>query len=360
MSNFGYDYPIFNWFHSYDPMGTILDSCDPVGDTFLDWDLTEDSPKTDFSQLLGDTDIPDCKYANPNPDVYSEPVYPSPSIHSPSAAPVKAEMSGNGAQGYSQFDQPMCILSQSPPSPLIKTSPSSPIPTPLQTPTPTPIPSPLASPTKASPLTHYHAHVHNRTLPTQNTQYHHLPIAHPTIPGQHSVYANSAHLLKSYYHNGDPMETEDETPFPEENSSSYEDINNDALFEKELSKVKLQASKSPIMDALVYCALNRWGIELLEDNGDNIRFRVLDFQKYYKYSAIICAKQNPTEDIASRIKALKRWFPDFPTKRAGNLDEAFEITVQLPTKQDNKPQKLHEIIEKQRRVLGLQKVTRQG
>jgi len=151
------------------------------------------------------------------------------------------------------------------------------------------------------------------------------------------------------------METEDDG-FPDDHSSEE----NVELFEKELSKVKLQASKSPIMDALVYCALNRWGIELLEDNGDNIRFRVLDFQKYYKYSGIICAKQNPTEDIASRIKALKRWFPDFPTKRAGNLDEAFEITVQLPTKQDNKPQKLHEIIEKQRRVLGLQKITRQG
>jgi len=160
-------------------------------------------------------------------------------------------------------------------------------------------------------------------------------------------------LARSY---SDIMDTEEDGGFPEEHSSEE----NVEMFEKELSKVKLQASKSPIMDALVYCALNRWGIELLEDNGDNIRFRVLDFQKYYKYSGIICAKQNPTEDIASRIKALKRWFPDFPTKRAGNLDEAFEITVQLPTKQDNKPQKLHEIIEKQRRVLGLQKITRQG
>jgi len=130
--------------------------------------------------------------------------------------------------------------------------------------------------------------------------------------------------------------------------------------ESELSKVKLQASKSPIMDALVYCALNRWGIELLEDKGDSIRFRVFNFQKYYKYSGIICAKQNPTEDMASRIKALKRWFPDFPTKRAGNLEDAFEIIVQAPSKQDNKPQKLHEIIEKQRRLLGLHKVTRLG
>jgi len=259
---------------------------------------------------------------------------------------------------FAQFDQPpMCILSQSPPCilPSNTTPPSSPIPVPVITPTTTaatPNPSPLASPSKA--LTHYHSHVHSRPIPPQTSQYH--PLVNPV----QSVYTNANHhYVKGYYHNGDPMEAEDDAPFPEENSSSYEE-NNDSSFEKELSKVKLQASKSPIMDALVYCALNRWGIELLEDNGDNIRFRVLDFQKYYKYSAIICAKQNPTEDIASRIKALKRWFPDFPTKRAGNLDEAFDITVQLPTKQDNKPQKLHEIIEKQRRVLGLQKVTRQG
>jgi len=156
-------------------------------------------------------------------------------------------------------------------------------------------------------------------------------------------------------HKSEPMDMEEEG----EDYSVYS-TDDPEVCESELSKVKLQASKSPIMDALVYCALNRWGIELLEDKGDNIRFRVFNFQKYYKYSGIICAKQNPTEDMASRIKALKRWFPDFPTKRAGNLEEAFEIIVQAPSKQDNKPQKLHEIIEKQRRLLGLHKITRQG
>jgi len=54
-------------------------------------------------------------------------------------------------------------------------------------------------------------------------------------------------------------------------AEDYENIEN------ELSKVKLQSSKSPIVDALVYCALKKWGLELLEDKGDNIRFRVFDF-----------------------------------------------------------------------------------
>jgi hypothetical protein len=356
MSNFGYDFPIFNWFHSSDPLGTIyVDSCDSVGETYIDWDLTVESPKKDFPQLVGDT--ADWMYANPLTDAYSEPFYPSPPLQN---LPMKTEPATSAAALgpiFSQFDQPpMCILSQSPPSISQSTPPSSPIPVPVITPTTaTPNPSPLASPTKA--LTHYPSHVHSRPIPTPtSTQYH--PLANPSNPVQ-PIYTTNSNLHYYYNRTGDPMEADDDGPFPEENSSSYEE-NNDSSFEKELSKVKLQASKSPIMDALVYCALNRWGIELLEDNGDNIRFRVLDFQKYYKYSAIICAKQNPTEDIASRIKALKRWFPDFPTKRAGNLDEAFDITVQLPTKQDNKPQKLHEIIEKQRRVLGLQKVTRQG
>jgi hypothetical protein len=148
------------------------------------------------------------------------------------------------------------------------------------------------------------------------------------------------------------------TPMDTDDDEIHEELLDDKN-EKEISKIKLQASKSPIMDALVYCALKRWGIELIEESGDNIRFRVLDFQLYYKYSALICAKQNPTEDKASRIKALKRWFPDFPTKRAGKIDDPFVITVQLANKQDNKPKKLRDIIEKQRRLLGVQKVRRQ-
>jgi len=266
MSNFGYDYPIFNWQNTSDPLGTILDCTDHLGEQILEWDLTNDpSEHLSFQQLIEMIPI----------------IQPSPSL-----ALLSSSLDPNALKPlpiisipFSPFDQPM-------------------------------LPSPQ-SPSHSPSFTNIHP---------------------------------------------ENMETEeDQGGFYEEHSSEE----NESI-EKELSKVKLQASKSPIMDALVYCALNRWGIELLEDNGDNIRFRVLNFQNYYKYSGMICAKQNPTEDIASRIKALKRWFPDFPTKRAGNLDESFEITVQLPNKQDNKPQKLHEIIEKQRRVLGVHKITRQG
>lgn len=126
-----------------------------------------------------------------------------------------------------------------------------------------------------------------------------------------------------------------------------------------LDAIKLKASKSPIMDALVYCALNGWGIKLTQEDGDDIQFQVVDFKKYYKYSARICAKQNPTEDQASRIKALKRWFPDFPTKRErGKIESPFSISVSRGSKKDNKPKKMREIIERNRRLLGIQKTRR--
>jgi len=269
MSNFGYDFPIFNWYNTSDPLGSILDSTDHLGEQILEWDLTkEPSEHLTFQQLIEHLPPPPVQPSTSLSLLYS--IDPNPHMMKPIYI--------TNSLPLSPFDQPNLPSPQSPVS---------------------------------------------------------LTSIHP-----------------------DTMDTEEDQGgggFYEDHSSEENEI-----IEKELSKVKLQASKSPIMDALVYCALNRWGIELLEDNGDNIRFRVLNFQKYYKYSGMICAKQNPTEDIASRIKALKRWFPDFPTKRAGNLDDPFEITVQLPNKQDNKPQKLHEIIEKQRRVLGVHKITRQG
>jgi len=122
---------------------------------------------------------------------------------------------------------------------------------------------------------------------------------------------------------------------------------------------KLQASKSPIIDALVYCALKGWGIELIKCQDEDIQFRLTDFSQYYDRSAQICAKQNPTEDEGSRIKALKRWFPDFPTKRErGRIDGSFVITVQKD-KKDNKPKKMHDIIDKTRHLLGISKIRRQ-
>jgi len=84
---------------------------------------------------------------------------------------------------------------------------------------------------------------------------------------------------------------------------------------------KLPASKSPIMEAMSYCAIRKWGIEIeeckdeTEDSNACVIFRVIDFEKYYRYSSEICSKQNPTEDIGSRVKSLRRWLLTFQKKK---------------------------------------------
>lgn len=103
-----------------------------------------------------------------------------------------------------------------------------------------------------------------------------------------------------------------------EKKRKYDDVNEEGEIPLGF---KLPASKSPIMEALAYSAINKWGIEILqaEDQTDEteakVVFHVIDFEVYYKYSSAICSKQNPTEDIGSRVKSLRRWFVNFPKKR---------------------------------------------
>jgi len=94
--------------------------------------------------------------------------------------------------------------------------------------------------------------------------------------------------------------------------------------EETVRNFKLPASKSPIMEAMVVCAINGWGIDIIRhyDIGggrdsipNEILFKVTDFNRYYRISRAICSKQRPTDDLGSRIKALKRWFVNFPKKK---------------------------------------------
>jgi len=141
--------------------------------------------------------------------------------------------------------------------------------------------------------------------------------------------------------------------FSMEISYSDEDLDEEVhLSPDSFVDIKLAPSKSPIMDALVFCALNNWGICLVKEEGDDIQFEVNNFKMYYKISSKICAKQNPTEDQASRIKALKRWFPDFPSRRdRSHQPKPFLISVSKGSRKDNKPKKLREIIDRNRHTL---------
>jgi hypothetical protein len=109
----------------------------------------------------------------------------------------------------------------------------------------------------------------------------------------------------------------------------------------EKKQFKLPSSKSPIMEALVYCSINKYGIELKELNTttQKISFLVTDFNAYYKHSCSICSKQSPSEDIRARMKALQRWFTSFPAWR--ELEKPFELVVR-----PSHYMKMHEIITK--------------
>jgi len=118
---------------------------------------------------------------------------------------------------------------------------------------------------------------------------------------------------------------------------------------------KLPASKSPVMEALVVCALNGWGVDILKNNRHTsntkaeVEFRVSDFNLYYTLSRRICSKQRPTDDLGSRIKSLRRWFTNFPKKR-DRCENSFNLTVK-----PDEAKKVSEIIEKNSRSLGLVK-----
>jgi len=118
---------------------------------------------------------------------------------------------------------------------------------------------------------------------------------------------------------------------------------------------KLPASKSPIMEAMVVCALNSWGIEIAKNSRPTsttpaeVVFRVTDFNRYYKISRAICSKQRPTDDLGSRIKSLRRWFVNFPKKK-DRCENSFSLSVK-PTI----AKKVNEIIERNSRSLGLSK-----
>jgi hypothetical protein len=104
---------------------------------------------------------------------------------------------------------------------------------------------------------------------------------------------------------------------------------------------KLTASKSPIMEALIYCAFNSWGVEIVKQGVDKqwipdpefglnskngvIAFKFSDFDLLSSCLERVNSKNKPTTDPGARIKALKRWFDGIPCVR--NRNEQFIATV---------------------------------
>lgn len=109
---------------------------------------------------------------------------------------------------------------------------------------------------------------------------------------------------------------------------------------------KLPASKTPIMEAMVVCAINNWGISVVKSTPTEVIFRVTDFNRYYRVSRAICSKHRPTEDIGSRVKSLRRWFINFPKKKDRQENPSFLLSVK-----PNTCKKVHGLIDRNTKLL---------
>lgn len=117
---------------------------------------------------------------------------------------------------------------------------------------------------------------------------------------------------------------------------------------------KLGTSKSPVIEAFIYCALKGWGVNIKKCTRNEVEFTVTDFDRYYSASNRICSKHRPTEDVSARIKGLKRWFPDFLARKS-QISDSFTVSV---GKDKSKLSKIRQILQKNRELAGICKLRR--
>jgi len=118
--------------------------------------------------------------------------------------------------------------------------------------------------------------------------------------------------------------------------------------EEDMDDTKLPPSKTPIIDAILYCALKgEYGISIEYRDDSKILFKVTDYDRFYEKQKRVCSKQNPTDDESSRIKTIQRWFKNFPTKkeRSKTNQTIFFFSVEKSVSED-KFKKIIKIMEK--------------
>jgi len=139
--------------------------------------------------------------------------------------------------------------------------------------------------------------------------------------------------------------------YSNEQSMVVDRRNNTARIPK-CKNFKLQTSKSPVIDALVYCALTKQGLTVVEDGTRSVQFRLHDFSQYYSKSKALCSKAHPTDDLNSRVKALQRWFPEFPSLKDLGRGECIPCVFTI-SKEGNPSNysKLQAILQRQKQLL---------
>jgi hypothetical protein len=117
---------------------------------------------------------------------------------------------------------------------------------------------------------------------------------------------------------------------------------------EDFDEFKLPPSKTPIIDAILYCAIKgESGITIEHRDDERILFKVTDYDRFYEKQKRVCSKQNPTDDESSRIKTIQRWFKNFPTKkeRSKTNETIFFFSIEKSVSED-KFSKIGKIIEK--------------
>jgi len=89
----------------------------------------------------------------------------------------------------------------------------------------------------------------------------------------------------------------------------------------------LPPSKNPCLDALAYCVVMGYGADQSDEDERNHTISISDCKKLLAYVKTFCPKQTQTNNDEYRIKALKRWFNDLPTKKMRNAGNAFVIKM---------------------------------
>jgi len=89
----------------------------------------------------------------------------------------------------------------------------------------------------------------------------------------------------------------------------------------------LPPSKNPCLDALAFCVVMGYGAEQTEEDMRQSTISIYDCQKLLSYIKLFCPKQTQTNNDEYRVKALKRWFSDMPTKKMRTTGNSFVIRM---------------------------------
>ena len=99
---------------------------------------------------------------------------------------------------------------------------------------------------------------------------------------------------------------------------------------------KLPASKTPVIDSFVYCALCCWGVHINYTAEGPTQFSITNFSTYWDYSIQTCSKPTPTKEPVSRLKSLRRWFNDFPGIKKLKSVKSGKLPITFSVKDDRK------------------------